>query len=242
MQLEQDGFVVLRGVLSPDAVKAAQARLASELDAAIRKGDEKSFARINNRKRRHDLRLSMAPGNRRLLEAILHSSKATAQTYVGVLGRGATLVEFGVITSHPGAEAQDIHSDVEFDGDARCVFTTFVALQDISEDMGPTNIWPGTHQAFFCEFYKPRMLGPRDPYYWKNKPKLMTVNAGDAVLMDTRVMHCGGANSSKRERMLFHFSFETSGVDKNAPSGFTYNLVPELKGKYQLSHFLERKT
>mmetsp|Transcript_8650 Transcript_8650/g.14020 ORF Transcript_8650/g.14020 Transcript_8650/m.14020 type:complete len:82 (-) Transcript_8650:237-482(-) len=81
------------------------------------------------------------------------------------------------------------------------------------------------------------MLGSYDPYYSKNKPTLMTLMAGDAVLMDTRVMHCGGANKSKQDRMLFHFSFETT-EGENDPDGFTYNLMTELKGKYALKNFL----
>ena len=57
------------------------------------------------------------------------------------------------------------------------------------------------HSALFCAFYKPRMLGPVDPYYHEDgahPPAKMAVCAGDAVLMDTRVMHCGGANHSER--------------------------------------------
>ena len=49
---------------------------------------------------------------------------------------------------------------------------------------------------YWCEFYKPRMLGPVDPYYDKNPAAEMALQAGDVVLMDTRVMHCGGKNRS----------------------------------------------
>ena len=104
--------------------------------------------------------------------------------------------------------------------------------------MGPTLIWPGTHTGYFCEFYKPKMLGPVDQYYTDNPPLEMAVGAGDAVLMDTRVMHCAGGNASGRDRMLFHFSFQTKHQEA-LPDGFTYHLLPELKGKYTLSHFLE---
>ena len=86
--------------------------------------------------------------------------------------------------------------------------------------------------------YKPSMLGPVDPYYDKNPPKLMAVKAGDAVLMNTRVMHCGGSNSSDRSRMLFHFSFETT-AESDPPFGFTYNLAPELLGQHTYSDVTE---
>lgn len=40
------------------------------------------------------------------------------------------------------------------------------------------------------------MLGPVDPYYVENPAAEMALRAGDVVLMDTRVMHCGGQNKS----------------------------------------------
>ena len=79
------------------------------------------------------------------------------------------------------------------------------------------------------------MAGPVDPYYRKNVPHQMTLAAGDAVIIDTRVMHRGGANMSEELRMLFHFSFETLKED-HSPFGFTYNLAPELKGQHSLAN------
>jgi ectoine hydroxylase-related dioxygenase (phytanoyl-CoA dioxygenase family) len=87
---------------------------------------------------------------------------------------------------------------------------------------------------FWSQFYKPKMLGPVDPYYDVNPPSAMIVRAGDVVVIDTRVMHCGGENCSDKDRMLFHFSFETT-QEPSAPVGFTYNLHPELRGRHTLS-------
>lgn len=106
------------------------------------------------------------------------------------------------MTSLPGSERQDIHSDVVFENDSAKIYTTFVALQDVDETMGPTWIWPGiswcssslshlegTNNEYFQCFYKPSMLGPVDTYYWKTPHCKMTVKCGDAVLMDTRCAH-----------------------------------------------------
>lgn len=73
-----------------------------------------------------------------------------------------------------------------------------------------------------------------DPYYDRNPPDEMTARAGDVVFMDTRVMHCGGKNQSDSDRMLFHFSFEST-EEPNAPCGFTYNLHEALRGKHTLA-------
>ena len=56
----------------------------------------------------------------------------------------------------------------------------------------------------------------------------MVLRAGDAAIIDTRVMHCGGGNTSDLDRLLFHFSFETDDAPE-PPVGFTYNLVEELR-------------
>jgi hypothetical protein len=120
---------------------------------------------------------------------------------------------------------------VRFEPGARRIWTSFLALQDISAEMGPTHIWAGTHHEFFCSFYKRWMKGPVDPYWEAHAPSLMVAQAGDVVLMDTRVTHAGGANASGEARMLLHFSFMTppSAAEYHAPVGFTNNLAPELR-------------
>ena len=96
------------------------------------------------------------------------------------------------------------------------------------------------------------MAGKADPYYDKNKPVKMCLRAGDAVLMDTRLMHCGGSNASQTDRALLHFSFEThpsqhavDAVDAGAasqqcsrPFGFTYHILPSLQGTKCMQDFL----
>jgi hypothetical protein len=241
--LEDAGYVVLRRTL-PEAQalelrSGLQTRLLLALDAAssggLEPGQPKSpFAKINTRAHRYDLRLRLDPDVRAAVTAIV---SAYSEVYRAMLPDDASLVELGVISSYPGSEQQAIHSDVTYDADAREVFTTFVALQPITPQMGPTEIWPGTHSGVFCLLRKPTMLGPVDRYYSDNPPDRMAVDLGDAVLMDTRVMHCGGANESDSLRMLFHFSFEST-AEPNAPAGFTYNLMPELQGKVMLSDFL----
>eukprot|EP00039_Didymoeca_costata_P012864 m.187407 g.187407 ORF g.187407 m.187407 type:complete len:723 (-) comp15608_c0_seq2:5437-7605(-) len=240
--LDDEGYAVLGQVLTKEEAFELKCYLQGEILKALDSneapaGDPNSaFAKIHTRKHRYDLRLGMTDMIKKTLHTIV--GVRYASVYNKILPADASLVELGVITSLPGAPRQVIHSDVEFDADARKVFTTFVALQDITADMGPTEIWESTHTEYFCSFYKPRMLGPVDPYYDKNPPKKMAIEAGNASLIDTRVMHCGGENSAESPRMLFHFSFETSS-EPNAPKGFTYNLTPELRGKYSLKTISE---
>ena len=59
----------------------------------------------------------------------------------------------------------------------------------------------------------------------------MTLHAGDAVLMDSRLYHHGGANTSGRRRCLLVVSFATR---EASPKGSTYSLLPHLQGRYTL--------
>jgi ectoine hydroxylase-related dioxygenase (phytanoyl-CoA dioxygenase family) len=240
-ELDDDGYTLLRSALDESRASSVRERLYTELREALSLpdyGESKGikFATIHDRQKRDDMCLRMTDDNKAIVSEIVNRFRKVYEPLVGV---DAKLCEFGVITSYPGANRQTIHSDVTFDIDARRVYTTFVALQAVSSRMGPTLIWPGTQSQYWSEFYKPRMLGPVDPYYVENPPVEMIVNAGDAVLMDTRVMHAGGQNSADTDRMLFHFSFETQDKEK-APVGFTHNIHPEVKSQnFRLADFLK---
>ena len=66
---------------------------------------------------------------------------------VAAVGRDAELRELQVIVSEPGAAAQDVHSDSNYDAAAPRLVTVFVALHDVlDERMGPTRFWPNTHE------------------------------------------------------------------------------------------------
>eukprot|EP00040_Diaphanoeca_grandis_P015018 m.76395 g.76395 ORF g.76395 m.76395 type:complete len:355 (+) comp24891_c1_seq6:199-1263(+) len=212
--LEEDGYVVLPGALPIDQVEELKAELKRELYEKIDSettpaGDPAScFAKINSRHHRHDMRLRLEGNVSKAVKTVINGCYAAI--YLKLFPPAAQLVELGVITSQGGAQRQTIHSDIDFDADSRRIYTSFMALQDITPEMGPTMIWPGTNSQYFCEFYKPRMNGPVDQYYSRNTPATMVVKAGDVVLMDTRVMHCGGENQSRSDRMLMHFSFEST--------------------------------
>ena len=51
-------------------------------------------------------------------------------------------------------------------------------------------------------------------------------------MFDSRLLHCGGDNSSNKRRVLFYFSFEVSGKE-NPNSGFS-SIRDELRGTLTL--------
>ena len=145
---------------------------------------------------RHDLRLDMTPPVRRLLAAVL-APEAISGAIEAVLGPRAECCECSCIVSEGGARAQAAHCDtlpVEGREDSARLLTLFVALQDIEASMGPTLVWPRTHTPSFH-----RALGEEGPLLLRSMPAFaLTLEAGDVVLIDSRLWHSGGANTSAR--------------------------------------------
>eukprot|EP00746_Dinoflagellata_sp_MGD_P058826 gnl/MRDRNA2_/MRDRNA2_25137_c0_seq1.p1 gnl/MRDRNA2_/MRDRNA2_25137_c0~~gnl/MRDRNA2_/MRDRNA2_25137_c0_seq1.p1 ORF type:complete len:336 (+),score=34.89 gnl/MRDRNA2_/MRDRNA2_25137_c0_seq1:127-1134(+) len=79
-------------------------------------------------------------------------------------------------------------------------------------------------------------------------PQAMLMNRGDAMLLDTRIFHFGGANTSRETRAQLRATFEEPLATKvelgswqsntgGCVVGFTYELLEELEGAYTLKDF-----
>ena len=80
---------------------------------------------------------------RRALSEILNDS-VVGEIYDSVIGDGeGVLHELAALISDPGSKRQVVHPDVAFNSDSK-ILTCFVALQDITRDMGPTVFIPDT--------------------------------------------------------------------------------------------------
>ena len=118
------------------------------------------------------------------------------------LGVDMKLIKSGCVVAMPGCPRQPVHPDGKhlFDeGDhlpPHCI-TVFVPLIDMSEQLGPTEFYPGTHRRD-CprQDYKACETGDCEGVAFTS------AKAGDAVMFDYRVLHRGGANSSTRQRPL----------------------------------------
>jgi len=120
--------------------------------------------------------------------------------------------------SDVGSQRQVIHPDTPFiDGKGPVLYTCFIALQDVTLDMGPTTWLPRTHtkeaHAAFKDVYCKDELVKTQPAVLGLLPK------GSCGIFDSRLLHCGTANRSNegKSRALFYFSF------KNPEVGYTGN-------------------
>ena len=121
-----------------------------------------------------------------------------------MLGKKAMLYEFSTLISDPGSQRQVIHPDTPYGGaggaarDDPVLFTTFVALQDIRLDMGPTLFLPRTHTHEMHERFRDQKAGKDD--LLKSVPsKCGLLPKGSATVFDSRLLHAGSANLSAGE-------------------------------------------
>jgi len=135
------------------------------------------------------------------------------------------LVEFSSICVFPGAKGQQLHRDMSTQ-DKRLI-TIFINLLDVDEKSGPLLVIAGSQNYSWEEYpTSPRFLALEDY-------RVMALPQGSSVLMDSRVLHSGTANTSLNcMRPVFYFSFGEKDI-----KGPTYSMRTEYLGKYKLNDF-----
>jgi len=188
-------------------------------------GTARRFPHPPVRHNRCDLKLELSPAVRRALRELLRKLRPTL---TAVLGHDAELVGLSAVLSEFGAARQPIHADTAYrEGGGVAILTTFVALQPIDESMGPTQFLPGTHTADAHA-----ALRETEALLLESTPKVSALlGTGDATLFDSRVLHCGGANTSpeRKRRVLFYVSFKAR--REEAPPR---TLLDGLRGRHSL--------
>lgn len=244
-----------------EAEAALEAALALPLEAR-----ESLLTFVREPEHRHDIRLPLSSSLLGLLQELLAPEAAVGAAVERAFGERASLCECSCIISEgPDAEAQQAHCDTSalHDADraehARAegtevegiegggqragggsggrLLTAFVALHDLLDgQLGPTRMWPRTHTASFHRQLREGLAGPLA--LRARGGVSMTMRAGDAALMDSRLWHSGGANSSSQRRCLLVVSF---GDGANLPDGSTYSILPQLARKHTLRSLRDAK-
>ena len=206
--LSQHGALFIPRLISPNLGDAVSYEISNQLDEP-----KAEFGKVDKPKLRHDLPVDIVGV---FEEAFLEALFGIGSLLAHLLGHEAELVEFSSMTSMPCAPRQDVHSDTRHIEGSAEMYSVFIAAGDIHESMGPLNFWPQTHTENWAE------------YLDMDHRCQMVAKAGDAVIMNSQLLHCGGANTSFRRRTVLYFSFQGKG---NPPVGSTYSLVDCLKGK-----------
>ena len=230
---DDQGLLRLDGVISSETAAALLAEVNATLDRELARAGtgglpSESFGNVYCKGNRYDLKLPLSG----VASAALKEATASMRPFLSAAagGEGARLCEFAALVSDPGSARQPVHPDTNYRRD-RCVVTSFVALQDVSESMGPTVFIPGSHTASAHLAFReagevggPALAAPHG---------VATLSTGDATVFDSRLLHCGGGNASEKRRVLFYFSFEVAGSDN--PNSAVSTIREELRGKYTLA-------
>ena len=96
----------------------------------------------------------------------------------------------------PGAIAQRLHCDTGSPSPA--LFTAFVALQDVDENMGPTRFLLRSNSETSHQYFS----ADKTSFLNKAVSRIALLRTGDAVVYDGRVLHSGTNNYSDKPRVL----------------------------------------
>ena len=122
---------------------------------------------------------------------------------VGVLGPGMKLSGFTAVLSFPGAKQQHIHSDAprlfnEAGPSASLpsyAINVSIPLIDVTNEIGGTGIWLGSHQWDAHRAPQPREMTN------------VEFQRGDCILMDYRTLHAGLPNVSTIARPILYMVY-----------------------------------
>ena len=222
---------------STTAEFSAAGRTPEQVDAAAR-----YFGNVTAPVHRRDLKLAL---NEEVGECVRQLLRACGPCIASILTADAEMCELSALVSDPGAPAQPLHPDTQTSGTrAHCgLITAFVALQDVTPEMGPTEVCARSNVA---EAHRALSLGGGGTAGGEaGKLRALTaagftapvpalLRAGDVLLMDSRVIHRGGANDGAKRRTLLVCTFQ---VPNNPAPGSTYSLLDEYAGRFRLGGF-----
>lgn len=185
-QLNNAGFVLLPGILSPAQVAAFNARLDELLEI---EGDKAG------------LEMHQEPGTERLADLVNKDSLFDiCFTHPRVLAAVAhvlkdfKLSELCCRFALPGQGAQSLHADGAVDANGGyTVCNTFWLLDDFTPENGPTRLVPGTHKSG----HGPDMEDPAAPHPEEVK---VLAPAGTVAIFNSHLWHGGTLNTTQQRR------------------------------------------
>lgn len=84
--------------------------------------------------------------------------------------------------------------------------------------MGHTTYLPRTHTATAHEIFNAG-IRQKEELIAASPPVITCLKKGDVAIFDSRVLHCGGANTSTdKRRVLFYFTFTAGDTQKHNPN------------------------
>jgi len=186
---------------------------------------------------RWDLRLRLTRPVRSAVREAL-TQRALTDALVAAAGADAELWECAALISAPGAAPQPLHADTLWDQEG-VLFSTFIALQDVTPAMGPTRFLVGSHTLEAHEAFDDDGIDYVSAAAGSAACGLLA--PGEATLYDGRVLHCGGPNRSDELRILFYLTFRRRGADgEELANDEAHSIHQGYRGRFTLGTLLRR--
>jgi ectoine hydroxylase-related dioxygenase (phytanoyl-CoA dioxygenase family) len=255
--LKKGGVVRIDNVLPAklaDEIRQSVYEMRKESEELVSSGEVPSIARFADvllKKNRCDMTIPLGTDDEdtqewvpKALTSVLVDS-SVGSTIQTLLGNKATLREWSCLMSDPSSNRQVMHPDTPHKKDP-VLYTCFIALQDISLDMGPTTWMPKTHDSaeLHAQFQDETKsvddeYSPKDKLLASNPTVLGTLSKGSCAIFDSRLLHAGGANTSNTSRALLYFTFQNPKItNPGNPGSIRSNLI----NKWTLQKLLQELT
>jgi len=254
--LRQEGVVRIDNVFPPtlaDDIREWVYTKRSESEEMVRNNEIQPIERFANvllKGNRCDMTIPLGE-SKLVAECLLHifQNSPVGQTMANLFGKDAVLYELSCLISDPGSDRQNVHPDTPCTaGEEAVLYTCFIALQDITIDMGPTT-WiprshtPEAHAEFKSDYSGLDGVESKKDVLLRTKPCVLgLLPKGSCGIFDSRLLHCGGANGSEISRALFYVSFKNpkvgypgnpGSIRKEYISKYTLAVLDKELGKYK---------
>lgn len=222
--LISDGVIRLPSILSSTRCDECLSRINEELRAADHDDetamyDCNGFGKVHSRQSRYDIYLHNDGVYHDALRDMLYRGSTLAELFSILFSdQPAVFHELSALVSDPGSTRQPIHPDSKYTPNA-VLYTCFVALQDVTDTMGPTWFLPLTHTQEAHERHNSD--DGKAAFLATCEYRKALLKKGDVVIMDSRTLHCGGPNISEdSRRVLLYFTLRNpqhSSFEKDFP-------------------------
>ena len=195
--IEEDGFVVLGGVVGHDALDAIKPKLEEDTAELLRRGNWGGAGRVPGH-----LQQSM-PRSAKYIHGDIVTNPLIIQVTAAVLGEGVHNHFYNGNTNMPGSQTQPLHRDTGHLWPGILHPTTSIVINispvDVGESNGATEIWPGTHMVAGGN---PVSAEEEEARRDEVPPVRAASQKGDAVFRDIRMWHRGVPNPGSEGRHM----------------------------------------